>query len=122
MVIECGSLAAKWKQLSGCLGLPKKLIDSIKQENPNDNSGCWSEVLDQWIKQNYSTEKFGLPSWRSLLRAVAIVDRRLCKELASKHQGMIVLSYTHPIPEIYRNYIKYERFFYVECNSWCRWS
>ena len=83
--IECGSLAAKWEQLSACLGLAKADVDRIRENRPRDSAGCWSEALSQWIKQNYSTQRFGLPSWRSLLSAVAMVDRRLCKELANKH-------------------------------------
>ena len=85
MFVECGSLAAKWEQLSACLGLAKADIDSIRENRPRDSAGCWSEALSHWIKQNYSTQRFGLPSWRSLLKAVAVVDRRLCKELATKH-------------------------------------
>ena len=83
--VECGSLAAKWEQLSTCLGLAKADIDRIRESRPRDIAGCWSEALSQWIKQNYFTQRFGLPSWRSLLKAVATVDRHLCKELAAKH-------------------------------------
>ena len=83
--VECGSLAAKWEQLSACLGLAKADIDRIRENRPRDSAGCWSEALSQWIKQNYSTQRFGLPSWRSLLSAVALVDKRLCRELANKH-------------------------------------
>ena len=83
--VECGSLAAKWEQLSACLGLAKADIDRIRESRPRDIAGCWSEALSQWIKQNYSTQRFGLPSWRSLLKAVAMVDKRLCKYLAAKH-------------------------------------
>ena len=83
--VECGSLAAKWEQLSACLGLAKADIDRIRGSRARDIAGCWSEALNQWIKQNYSTQRFGLPSWRSLLKAVSTVDRHLCKELAAKY-------------------------------------
>ena len=89
VIIECSSLAAKWEQLSGYLGLAKSVIDSIKEDHHNDNLGCWNEALDRWIKQTYNTKKFGVPSWRTLLKAVAIVDKLLFKNLASKHQGTI---------------------------------
>ena len=87
VIIECSSLAAKWEQLSGYLGLSIRLIDSIKGNHPNDNSTCWNEALKHWILQNYKTEKFGSPSWRTLLRAVAEVDKLLFRVLAPKHQG-----------------------------------
>ena len=86
-VMECSPLAAKWKKFSACLGLSKDDIDSIKDVNPKDNSGCLDDAMDHWIKQNYDTEKFGLPSWRTLVAAVAQVNKRLCKQLAIKHQG-----------------------------------
>ena len=85
VVIECKSLAAKWEELSIYLGLSFEVTDNIK--GSGDNHHCWSETLKHWIKQNYNTEKFGLPSWRSLLTAVAKVDKLLFKELAAKHQG-----------------------------------
>lgn len=87
MIFECSSLAAKWEQLSGYLGLSMGTIENIKGNPPYDNSCCWNEALKQWIKQNYKTEKFGVPSWRSLLRAVAVIDKLLFKNLAGYHQG-----------------------------------
>ena len=87
VIRECNSLAAKWQQLGGYLGLPIGLIDSIKGNYPNDNSACWSEALKQWIQQNYNTARFGLPSWRTLLEAIARENRLLFKALADSHQA-----------------------------------
>ena len=83
MVIECKSLAARWKELSISLGLSCDVIDDIK--GSGNNYHCLSEALKHWIKQNYSTETFGIPSWRSLLKAVAEIDKLLFKRLAAKH-------------------------------------
>ena len=80
--VESRSLAAKWEQLSACLGLAKADIDGIRENRPRDSAGCWSDALSLWIKQNYSTQRFGL---QRLIEAVALVDRRLCKQLAAKH-------------------------------------
>ena len=92
VIKECSSLAAKWEQLSGYLGLSIGTIDTIKENLTNNVAGCWNEALKQWIKQNYRTVKFGLPSWRALLEAVARVDKLLFKKLADKHKGMVKLS------------------------------
>ena len=86
IIKECSSLAANWEHLSGYLGLSIGLIDTIKGNYPNDKSGCWNEALKEWIKQNYKTEKFGLPSWRTLLEAVARDNRLLFKKLAKTYQ------------------------------------
>ena len=84
---ECSTLAAKWQQLGGYLGLRIGLIDSIKGNYPNDNSACWSEALKHWIQQNYNTARFGLPSWRTLLEAIARENRLLFNTLEKKYQA-----------------------------------
>ena len=85
VIRECSSLSAKWQQLGGYLGLRIGLIDSIKGNYPGDNSACWSEALKHWIRQNYNTAKFGLPSWRALLEAIARENRLLFNNLAAKY-------------------------------------
>ena len=90
VVTECKSLAARWKEFSISLGLSCDVIDDIKSSG--DNFNCWSKVLEHWIKQNYNTETFGRPSWRSLLKTVAKVDKLLFKTLAAEHSqsGMCI--------------------------------
>ena len=86
VITECSSLAAKWKEISGYLGLSFKLIDIIEG---NNLIGCWNEALKEWIQQNFRTEKFGVPSW-SLLKAVARVDMLQFRKLANSHQGIAI--------------------------------
>ena len=45
------------------------------------------KVLSEWIKQNYAFKKYGVPSWKTLLKAVAEVDQRLFKKLADKYKA-----------------------------------
>ena len=87
VITECSSLAAHWEQLSGYLGLSFELIDKIKGDHPTSNTGCWNEALKQWIKQNYKTQRFEAPSWKSLLKAIAKVDKLHFKKLVVEHQG-----------------------------------
>ena len=89
LVIECRSLSSDWEKVSAYLGLLFKLIDTLKRDNPRDSTGCWNEALKHWIKQNYDIKIFGRPSWRSLLRAVAEVDKHQFQKLAAEHQGEI---------------------------------
>ena len=42
---------------------------------------------------NYNTEKFGVPSWRTLLKAIALVDKLHFMNLAHHHQGSIIIVY-----------------------------
>ena len=87
VIIKCKSLAADWEKLSGYLGLFKRDIDKIKRDHPNDNCICWNEALSEWIKRNYNVKKFGIPSWRTLLKAVELVDKCKSTLLASEFQG-----------------------------------
>ena len=89
VVTECSSLSAKWEQLSAYLGLNRRLIDSIKRNHPNDSTGCWNDALGHWIGQNYNTDRFNVPSWKVLLRSIALVDKLVFKELAREHEGEI---------------------------------
>ena len=91
MIIECTSLSAEWEKVSGYLGLSFNVIDSIKKDHPNDSTGCWNDALKQWIQQKYSTKSFGKPSWKTLLKAVIQVDKRLFQSLAVKHQSKLIV-------------------------------
>ena len=84
---ECISLSAHWENLSGFLGLSIGLIDEIKADSRISVNECWNEALKNWIKQNYKTSRFGLPSWRTLLEAIARVNKLLFKRLADSHKG-----------------------------------
>ena len=93
VVIACIPLAAKWKQLSVCMGLPYKTIKQIEKDNPGDSDSSWNEAIMQWILQGHNTERHGLPSWKTLLKTISRVDQPLFEKLAKEHQvkGMHVL-------------------------------
>ena len=50
---------------------------------------CLSDVLESWLKRNYDTERFGLPTWRWLVEIVADPaagnDTALADNIATKH-------------------------------------
>ena len=83
VVIETKTLSYSWEQLVIYLGLHIDLIKNTIRPATHP----WNEALNQWIKQNYNTKRFGLPSWRTLLKAVAQVNKLQFKELADKHRG-----------------------------------
>ena len=91
IVTECNSLSYKWEELSAFLGLPRNRIESIKKNHPSDDTGCLNDALGQWIEQKYNKEKFGMPSWRTLLKGVALIDKRVFKKLAREHEGKIII-------------------------------
>ena len=85
VIMECSALAGQWGRLGSFLGLDPSSIAIIRENNPRDQTSCFSEAISQWIKQNYNTARYGMPSWRTLLRAVAMVDKLLFQKLAIKH-------------------------------------
>ena len=84
---ECKPLAAKWQELNTYLGLKLSTIDRIKSDFPSDCLSCLSEALKEWIKMNYDTQRYGKPSWNTLLKAIAEVNVLLFNRLATEHQG-----------------------------------
>ena len=110
IIVACSSLAAKWKQLSGFMGLSFKTIRTINGNNPDDREGAWNEALMQWILQDYNTEKHGLPSWRTLLRTIGRVDQPLFEKLATEHQAKGMCMHNTPIMSI----VKFASLLYSE--------
>ena len=91
LIIESNPLCAQWDTIAGFLGLEPSQIASIRKNNPNDNTGCWNSALLEWIRQNYDTNNFGEPSWRTFLKGVALVNKLQFKKLAADHQGRLYI-------------------------------
>ena len=85
LTIETNSFSAQWDKIACFLGLEPPKIDEIRRDNPSDSTGCWNSALLEWIR---NTEKFGEPSWRTFLKAVALVNKSQFKKLAADHPGM----------------------------------
>ena len=82
-------LAADWAKLARYLHLRNDDIVLIRKNNPGDGQACLSDTMALWLKENYSTAKFGHPSWRTLVKAVARMDMALAKDIANEHRGIV---------------------------------
>ena len=91
MVKAVNTLAAVWDKLALNLHLKFDAIKVIKRDNPGDSQACLTEAMSHWLKENYNTARFGVPSWRTLVRAVQAMDTALANEIASKHRGKIIV-------------------------------
>jgi hypothetical protein len=91
LIIESHSLSAQWDTIAGFLGLKPSKIAEIKRDNPTNSTGCWNSALLEWISENYNTDKFCRPSWRTFLKAVALVNKSQLKKLAADHPGIPLL-------------------------------
>ena len=92
--VQCDLLdvAHKWKGLGKALRLRPSVLNRIEADRPDVNS-CLVEVLTEWLQQAYNTDRFGLPSWKLLVAAVAHPaggnDHALARQIAEKHNGTI---------------------------------
>ena len=66
---ELYNVAARWKGLGLALRLHPGSLDNIETDC-RDVQSCLREVLTQWLKRAYNTNRFGAPSWQLLVTAV----------------------------------------------------
>ena len=82
---------AGWKAIGEGLRLSLGALDEIEaayNRNPRD---CMSAMLKHWLRRNYSTERFGEPTWRAVVKVVgnsaAGSNCALALSIAGKHSG-----------------------------------
>ena len=87
---ELMPIAPLWKNIGQALRLRPRYLHQI-QSDQFDASMCLSEVLVGWLRRDYNTGRFGPPSWKLLVAAVAHPaggnDRALAGEIAFKYNG-----------------------------------
>ena len=92
---EIHGLAARLRQFGGALGLRASELDKIYDNFPRDSDKALDKVIDTWLAQCYNVERFGLPSWRALVKAVDSPaggnNHLLAKKIATDHPGIEVI-------------------------------
>ena len=83
------SCKANWENIGLDLHLRSSKLSEIKMSHLGDLNGCMRDMVQVWLKKNYNTAKFGEPSWRMLVEAVAEVDIGLAQRIAAKHSGTV---------------------------------
>ena len=88
---EVLQVAPNWRGVGDFLRLNPALLATIKADNPTSVQQCLNEVLTQWLQKAYNTDRFGPPSWKLLVAAVAHPaggnNRALAEKIAEKHNG-----------------------------------
>ena len=74
----------KWSDLGLNLGLSPESLEVIKEDH-RLTSHRLEAVLLQWLKQNYSVDKYGLPSWSRLSDVVDPFDHALASTIKERH-------------------------------------
>ena len=84
-------VAHKWKKIGRALRLDPNLLERIRQKNHVDADDYLSDVLTEWLKKAYNVARFGDPSWKLLVEAMAHPaggnDCALAEKIARKVEG-----------------------------------
>ncbi len=66
-----------------------KGLNEIRTRNTNDTIAM-CEVIENWLKRNYNTTRFGVPTWKMLVEVVAHPNggknKFLAERIASEHR------------------------------------
>ena len=94
VIDEVFDLAGRWREFGAALRLPVAVLNRIRANNPGDVEKSLSDVVTEWLSQSYNTERFGLPSWKMLVDAVAHRSGgnncALARQIAIQHNGEYV--------------------------------
>ena len=75
---------AKWNELGLQLGLTYSQLEVIQSDKGLNNERL-TAVLSEWLRMNYDTEEYGLPSWSRLAAALEQIDRGLANTIKERH-------------------------------------
>ena len=107
-------VAHNWKGVGEALRLKPALLRRIQANHPTDVTECLSAVLAEWLKKAYNTTRFGPPSWKLLVAAVADPaggnDRALAERIVQRHKGKYYMPYVY-----FNNLYMYVQFITSTC-------
>ena len=87
---ELLDVESKWKSIGKALRLQRSVLDSIAAHS-KDEVDCMEEVLTKWLNGAYNVSRFGPPSWKLLVTAVAHPaggdNHALAEQIALKYNG-----------------------------------
>lgn len=83
-------IAARWEPFGSALRIPQAKLSTIKATPGSTPESCLKNTLLEFLKKNYDTEKYGEPSWRLIVHAVATRaggnNVELALEIAKNHR------------------------------------
>ena len=93
--MELIPVSAQWKSIGIALRLNPNILDRIQADNSRDPSACLTSMVAHWLERNYNVERFGEPTWKILVNAVANpaggANMALARDMARRHktEGML---------------------------------
>ena len=84
-------VAHRWKSIGLALKLDPNLLERIKAKRNINVDENLSDTLTEWLQKAYNTTRFGDPSWKLLVKAVAHPaggnNPALAQQIALKYNG-----------------------------------
>ena len=87
MLTELGPVESRFYEIGIMLHLKPDVLKGIRRLNPE--SGM-SDMITEWLNRNYNNERFGDPSWKALVIAVAKrlggANEACARDIATNHR------------------------------------
>ena len=84
-----GNKQGRCYEIGSDLKLDEDRLDRIRAECPLNNNKALRQIISDWLKKNYNTERHGLPTWKALVKAVKSSsggnDTELAEKIAKDH-------------------------------------
>ena len=84
-------MSGNWGRIAIGLRLLPRTKDVIATKHSNKPEECLLAVVEEWLKGLHNVQKYGHPSWRVLVKAVADTtggaNPALAHSIAAKHSG-----------------------------------
>ena len=86
---EVIDIASRWEHFGRALHISPARLSIIKAESGSTPESCLSSTLSDFLKKNYEWKKYGEPSWRLIVTAIAHKaggqDEALALRIAKEH-------------------------------------
>jgi len=90
---EIFGLAGEWRSVLSVLRIYPSVKSTIGTKYNNDPSACLEAGVLAWLRKDFDVKKYGLPSWQTLVKAVANPtggkNTALAQKIAQNHPGTI---------------------------------
>ena len=91
ILTEMMPVASSWKAIGTGLRIDPGRLETIQDSNSGKPKECLSEMLTCWLNRNYNVERFGEPTWQSVVKVVAHPaagdNCALALNIAKQHSG-----------------------------------
>ena len=85
MITALKPLSNKWKDIGRGLRIKAGTLDALEQSHTHDPPHCLGEVLSEYLKQNYNTHRFGLPSWVTIEKVARSYNKRVADGILDQY-------------------------------------